>query len=170
MATRGLSTEEIKQSALWWHGPPWLRDNQLTWPVWDLPEITSECLEETRKSTPCIEVTGVVGVNRKGDDTFLFGLSEPRYSSLRKLLRILVYVLRFIKVKVLNKLQEETKQKFNLLFSLFRSLSNNGPVTRLDIKISASLHVYFIQHCRFKEIFLAIKNKKCHCLLKQLGI
>ena len=102
----------------------WLESNCIFWPVWNLPEITPENLEEIRKSTSSTEVTIMAGADGKCDrDVFLFGMDKPRYSSLRKLLQASVYILRFIKIKVWNKLREETRrkhQRFHLLSIPFR--------------------------------------------------
>ena len=65
MATRGLSVIEFNHCPLWWHGPSWLGSNHIFWPVWNLPEIISENLEEIRNSKSSAEVTMVAGVDEK---------------------------------------------------------------------------------------------------------
>ena len=43
---------------------------------------------------------------------------------------------------------------------LFKTLSCKCPVTKFDIKTSTILHIYVIQNCNFKNVFVAIKNLK----------
>lgn len=73
LATRGLSASELSECSLWWHGPSWLATNYLSWPVWNLPEITSEQLEkidtEVRKSF--IEVANVAGIGQHSNQQLL---------------------------------------------------------------------------------------------------
>ena len=90
-ATRGLSVTEIHDSTMWWHGPEWLSKERSVWPIWNLPELTSEMLEriEMKESHIMMEVN-----TKQQDDTgvFLFRMKNV-FSSLRKLLRVSVYVL-----------------------------------------------------------------------------
>jgi len=146
VATRGLSVNELNDCSLWWHGSSWLDGNHFSWPVWNLSEITPESLEEIRKSNP--EITIVAGVDGKCDkDVFLFGVDKLHYSSMWKLLRISVYILRFIKLKVWNKLQEETRRKhqsFHLLSTLFKGLRDTGNITFREIKLVSLLWIYTV--------------------------
>ena len=104
-ATRGLSVQEIKCSSLWWHGPSWLQDDDSLWPVGSYsdtaPEILQQTDNEVRKLKPSCEVSNIA-VDEKA--SLVFGIDPLRYSSLRKLLRITVFVLRFIKIKVWNRI------------------------------------------------------------------
>ena len=105
----------------------------------------------------------VAGVDGKWDkDVFLFGMGKPHYSSLWRLLRVSVYVIRFIKMKVWNKLQEETRRKhqsFHLLIIIFRVLVDTGPIIWHEIKSASLMWIYTIQHYHFKAVFIAIKQK-----------
>ena len=104
LATRGLSVIELNHCSLWWHGKSWLGSNHIFWPAWNLLEVTPENLEEIRNSKSSAEDTMVAGVDGKWDkDVFLFGTDKPRYSSSLRLLRVSVYVFRFIKMKMWNK-------------------------------------------------------------------
>jgi len=173
LATRGLSVEELSHCLLWWHGPSWLQSNHLSWPVWNLPELTPEGLEEIKKSKLSADITIVAGDGKCNEEVFLFGMDKLCYSSLRKLLRVSVYILRFIKIMVWNKLKEETRRKhqqFYLLSTLFRELVDIGPITFREIKLTSLLWIYTLQHHHFWEVFVAIKQKKRHCLQMQLGL
>ena len=100
-------------------------------------------------------------------------MDKPHYSSLWKLLRVSVYILRFIKIKVWNKLREETRrkhQRFHLLSTVFRELVDADHITFREIKLVSLLWIYTLQHYHFKAVFIAIKQKRCHCLQIQLGL
>ena len=173
LATRGLSVSELCECSLWWHDPSWLGTNHLSWPAWNLPEITVEKLEqietEVRRSRSFIELANVAGVDQLDDkQLFLFGLREPFYSSLRKLLRVSVYVLRFIKLKVWRKIDGE-RFKHRLMAVVLESLSE-GFISRTEIKMASILWIYSVQQSYFNDVFLALKNNKKHCLQKQLGL
>ena len=113
----------------------------------------------------------VAGVDEKGNkDVFLFGMDKPCYSSLRRLLRVSVYVFRSIKMKVWNKLQEENRRKhqsFHLLITVFRVLVDTGPIIWREIKSASLMWIYTIQHYHFTAVSIAIKQKRRHCLQKQ---
>ena len=171
LAMRGVTVSELNKSSLWWHGPSWLETNSLSWPVWNLSEITSEELKflesEFKKSRFSGEVVHVVGTERM----LLFGMEGSPCSSLRGLLRVSVYVLRFLKMRIWNKLDEKKRNLFQhkLLKVVFESLSDSY-ITMPEIKLLAVLWVYTIQHHYYKDIFLALKKNKRHCLQKQLGL
>jgi len=157
VATRGLSVNELNDCSLWWHGPSWLDSNHLSQLIWNLSEITPECLEEIRKSNP--EITIVTGVDGKCDkDVFLLGVDKPCYSSMQKLLRISVYILRFIKLKVWNKLQEETRRKHQN----FHLLSTRMPVILHFVNLS---YYHFCGFILFNIIILKQFLLLLYCML-----
>ena len=104
LATRGLQTEEFTSSLLWWHGPSWLQYEDSTWPQYNFDQITPEVLDQIKSEQKGgqIKMTSVAGISDKSQDknVSLLGVNEKWCSSLRKLLRVSVYVLRFIKLKV----------------------------------------------------------------------
>ena len=36
---RGLSSSDLKENSLWWKGPEWLKQDQISWPTWNMPKI-----------------------------------------------------------------------------------------------------------------------------------
>ena len=121
---------------------------------------------DLRRSRSFIELAGVDQLDDK--QLFLFGLREPFYSSLRKLLRVSVYVLRFIKLKVWRKIDGE-RFKHKLMAVVLDSLSE-GFISRTEIKMASILWIYSVQQSYFNDVFIALKNNKKHCLQKQLGL
>jgi len=99
LPTRGSSVSEISEAQLWWHGPTWLKYSENSWPNWRLPQITPEIIKQIQVDTPTVfyEVASVVSCNTKQDEQYaICKIDEKKYSSLRKLLRITVYCLKFI--------------------------------------------------------------------------
>ena len=171
-ATRGLAVVDIKSSSLWWHGPSWLLEKQSMWPSWKLPELTSEILNQLQteaKESQIIMNVSTEGKNGSNNvETFLFGM-KILVSSLRKLLRISVLVMRFIKTKVLNRI-EGNHIRDCLLVTIFQGLSDTGPVSTREIQLLGLLWIRFIQQNCFKEVFTALKDNKKHSLINQLGL
>ena len=101
LPTRGLPANELSDATLWWHGPGWLEKSEILWPEWCLPEITPEIIKETQSdaSTVFYEVAALAGqtCNDQDKQYLVCGIDEKRYSMLRKLLRVTVHCLKFIK-------------------------------------------------------------------------
>ena len=113
------------------------------WPSWKFVELTPIILQqvesEARKLRPLIEVSNLVSEKKEG---LLLGMDDTRFSSLRKLLRITVYVLRFIKLKIWNRLDTERRkpiQQDQLLLTIFDELKEGEPITAKEIKLSGLL-------------------------------
>ena len=64
-------------------------------------------------------------------ETLLFGMNKLT-SSLRKLLRISVFVLRFMKTKVWNRIGGRPVNN-SLLITVFQNLSDKGSITTREI-------------------------------------
>ena len=76
-------------------------------------------------------------------------------SSLRKPLRISVLVMRYIKVKVWNRIEEKQKCfKDCLLITIFQRLSDRRQVSAREIQLIGLLRICFIQHNCYDEVLL----------------
>ena len=169
VATRGSSVSEIGQSDLWWHSPTWLKNEDSLWPLWNLPDITPDVLDEINRETRIqhvLETTIVTGETSQQDS--LLGIDEKRYSLLRKLLRISVYILRFIKRNKINR--EKFLKQYKLLRTVLDNVKDSGFISAQEVKLSSLLWTSFIQRRQYGEVFVAIKNKRRHCLVMQLGL
>ncbi|KAL0822198.1 hypothetical protein ABMA28_004328 [Loxostege sticticalis] len=82
-ASRGLKPEELKTHTLWWNGPAWLQSETIETGEWDVPETH----EEER-------VKAHVMTEQPKED-FLW----CKFSNLQKMLRIMSYCRRFLKLK-----------------------------------------------------------------------
>jgi len=76
-------------------------------------------------------------------EAFLSGM-EKLVSSLRKQLRISVFVMRYIKMKVWNRI-EGNSIKNSLLVTIFQNLSDEGPVSTREIQLLHLLWICFVQ-------------------------
>ncbi|XP_060802442.1 uncharacterized protein LOC132902227 [Amyelois transitella] len=89
--SRGLLPEQLLTHKLWWNGPEWLITPVLQWPIEsfqpekceDLPEFNSKTLVAT--ASRGIELSPLCSLSCK-------------VSSWNKLLRIIVYILRFVRL------------------------------------------------------------------------
>ena len=51
LPSRGMKAEALKQSEIWWHGPPWLVEGKEMWPKFEnTTEPPSVCFDEMRVS------------------------------------------------------------------------------------------------------------------------
>ena len=88
LLTRGITTEQLRSSDLWVHGPTWL----LTQSAWDPAEVLLTCLE-----LECIEQVHSdhtkTDHNPPASVARIININD--YSKLTKLLAVTVYILRF---------------------------------------------------------------------------
>ncbi|XP_043464547.1 uncharacterized protein LOC122499986 [Leptopilina heterotoma] len=91
-ATRGFTVDELHNSTLWWHGPPWLLKSPENWPASTQIPNPNIDLESRSKH---LEKVNEVQVNV----TLSQGIPEllSYVSSFTQLIRVTAYCLRFIK-------------------------------------------------------------------------
>ena len=96
--TRGLTAPEIEQSRLWWSGPEWLMSSCNSWPKWQPPQLVLQDVEtETKTGRVLYECSNVVTHGKQDEKLSVYGLDETKHSTLRKLLRVICYCLKFVK-------------------------------------------------------------------------
>ena len=44
-----MSTNELQECMLWWHGPNWLNQGNSNWPMWNVNEVSEEILADISK-------------------------------------------------------------------------------------------------------------------------
>ena len=107
LLTKGITTDQLKASSLWKHGPKWL-PNRSQWPSW----LTTEVLHLFTTETSTDEATTNSTVPAQQQD--LHHLINPSdFSGLPRLLRITAYVRRFV-----QRLQKKDSQQ--------------GPITAME--------------------------------------
>ena len=97
LPTRGTSVANLKDNALWWSGPEFLKSDEKDWPNVKI-EVNQESLSEVRK-----QATIQIETENEGDLTLLatthetsWRLQPERYSSWNRLVRMRAWVQRFI--------------------------------------------------------------------------
>ncbi|XP_049886914.1 uncharacterized protein LOC126381473 [Pectinophora gossypiella] len=87
-ASRGVSSEKLKNNRLWWEGPSFLKERDLKLLTCDVPETNLE----KRESVLCAHI-----INPK-ENEYLLTLLQ-RYSSLKKLLAVVSWIRRWLHLK-----------------------------------------------------------------------
>ena len=91
LLTRGITTEQLRSSHLWVHGPTWL-PTQSAWPTWDPAKVLLTCLE-----LECIDQVHSDHIktdhNPPASVARIININD--YSKLTKLLAVTAYTLRF---------------------------------------------------------------------------
>lgn len=85
-ASRGIDTDSLQSSSLWWQGPAWLKDSPSEWPVLK-PKSQPQENELEQRTTSLLSTTQIT----PQDTTELI----ERFSSLGRLLRVTAYCKRF---------------------------------------------------------------------------
>ena len=97
LPTRGISVANLKNNALWWNGPEFLKCHEKNWPKVKI-EVNQETLSEVRKHARI-----QIDTENEEDLTLLatthetsWRLQPERYSSWSRLVRVRAWVQRFI--------------------------------------------------------------------------
>ena len=102
------------------------------------------------------------------------GIDENKYSSLRRLLRVTVNCLKFIKrrawLALIQSRRESIEGRCKLLSFVLNSLSDGSSVCAGDLQVSALLWVFVVQKQKFADVFIAIVKNRKLCLIHQLGL
>ena len=138
LLTRGLPAEQLANSTLWKHGPPWLLF-PTEWPTWSPSEaflVQANSVEESLSSASVHSTT--ISPPTNGIHTLI---DPSAYSSYSKLLDVTAYVLRFA---------HNTRQK---LFKL------KGPLTPSELSIANIQWVSSAQLQCFPEEINSLRSK-----------
>lgn len=138
--SRGLTPAELVRFSPWITGPQWLYSERNEWPVHTINDFSvPECCEEQKKTTHTL-----VTVNEPNDWLYDY---ISRCSSWKKLLRVTVYVLRFVKL-----------------------LPRQEIITSLDLEKAEQALIRCVQNIHFdKEIQSNRSGKQCSAHLRQLN-
>nr|CAI5848380.1 unnamed protein product [Callosobruchus analis] len=145
LVSRGMDINKAHSCTLWWYGPPWLIQDQASWPR---STVQEEPLPDRRKISTSL-------VSRHIDPTIL-----QKYSTLYKLQKVVSYCMRFIQNtshKTTHQTGPITTQEFNkasvALIKISqaqdfpveleclahkRELSKKSPINRLDPFLDAN--------------------------------
>jgi len=148
LLTRGISTEQLKSSELWIHGPHWL-SNPSNWPTWTPTNILDVVVTEATEFVPS---TAIPLLKDRTDILTIVDIS--RFSQLNRLLGTIAYIYRFI----------HNVSKLQPLLS--------GPLSSLELTYARQQLIIAVQHCSFPEelAYLLKTSSKCPHLVKQLRL
>ena len=90
LLTRGISSDCLKVSHLWYHGQDWLTQES-QWPTWNVSEILLLQVEEDPATNTCMVTHSSIAV--PGIHNIILA---SNYTTLPRLLRVTAYIPRFI--------------------------------------------------------------------------
>ena len=151
LLTQGISTEQLKSSELWRHGPQWLSSTS-NWPKWTPTNIFEVIINEAVEFLP--SRTDPVQEDRTDILTIV---DASRYSNLNRLLGTITYIYCFI----------HNVRKLQPLLS--------GPLTSSELSDARRRLLIAVQHCSFpEELAYLLKtsstSSRCPHLVKQLRL
>ena len=111
--TRGTTLIELSQLKTWWEAPIFLWDDESHWPQLETIDSCSRELKRKCNSTLIPSVATLVNVEEL--DKGIWRLHPNRFSSWRKLTRILAWVLRFIYNCTQENKISQTELKYQML-------------------------------------------------------
>ena len=158
IASRGTTTQDLRDDRNWWHGPDWLTEPQQIWPEWhgastdkQKAEIQSEVESEYRKTKVMFEAKLIAGEGLHEAAETPFKIDIRRFSSFTKLCRVTAWVSRFI-----QKLKKETDL--------------SGPLNAMEINRAETLWTVCVQRIAYGSVIESIQKKLPNNLSIQLGL
>ena len=157
VASRGRTAINLTKNRSWWNGPTWLRQDRSEWPSWTLlDEYENREAMESEYRVPkvlfeakLLVKEGPAGKLESFDNPFC--LDVEKFSSLSRLIRVSAWILRFVK-------------------KLKRNRQLHGPLSSAELNEAKVLWIKHLQNQHFKEVKIALTEKKRHNLVNQLGL
>ena len=102
-----------------------------------------------------LESVNVVQENGDQASVSVCTIDEGKYSSVRRLLRITVFCLKFIKKRVWNRFPDELKENVRSRYKILKIIDDlrDYGVYSQDIKSARLFWVYVVQQKRFADVF-----------------
>ncbi|MEM7375694.1 MAG: hypothetical protein AAF587_44285, partial [Bacteroidota bacterium] len=166
MLTRGKAIAELNDERLWWNGPAWLSLPESEWPQTNLPKMSSDALREV-KDNKSVELTfaNVADASWKGP----FGIEFGHFSNLQKLIRVVWCILKFLRLKIFEKLSNESKEKWQAN-GLILSKIDKGAINENGYEATLQFLVRFVQKSEFGKDISSLKNGTKTPLINQLNL
>lgn len=136
--SRGMLPAQLKTNPLWWKGPSWLKTSAETWPITAFKSPASLTIPEMK--TTLLSHTAITQID---DSPFILLVS--RISNWDRLLRVLVYILRFTK-----------------------KLPRSTAISTADILVAEQELIKIIQAIHFSKEITLVKNNQVVKNLKSL--
>ena len=139
--------------------PCLIKEDKSCWPNWNLPDISSAEIEQLLDQARQVPRVLYDTTNLVKDDPIeqdkaisIFLIDESKYSSLRRLLRVTAYCLKFIKRKIWSKCPTEVLVQKYLNLNIFDTVRDNF-ISFNDIKAAKLCWVFIIQRRNFADVF-----------------
>ena len=167
LPSRGISGQQLSNGSLWFSGPEFLAKDKQEWPKCPTsnPSESDNVLREAVKQPPTIVrslLANELKLRAVSDLSKIIDME--RYSSLRKLLRVTAYVLRFI--NTIKKSRENKRPMHDLAVS--------EQLTIEEMKEAELLWIKSVQQQSFEDeiLFVSSKNAKYSApnYVKQFGL
>lgn len=137
-ASRGLSPDSLITSD-WFSGPEWLATNESDWPV---PIVTYAPV--TNMSEPDMDGSIICAAAPESDPNRPI-IDVARYSTLKTLKKHTVYLLRFIKFKILQRCFLPNAHFF--INEIENKFKINGPITADELRVTELILIRDTQRC-----------------------
>ena len=179
LASRGLDLES-QGWGIWWTGPQFLCQKEEEWPKHNVPDLSPELLEaiqqEERKHPRLVQLSAVAAPVQDLDS--LPAKLLNRSSKLGKLLRITVYLFRFLLLKFFLKLDPakvQVKKIFNdnPLFKEFKKVGKRqGTPMASEVSVARRFWIKWVQAQALPRLLDSSGNlsSKKNSMVRQLGI
>ncbi|XP_061176063.1 uncharacterized protein LOC133185014 [Saccostrea echinata] len=163
IASRGTTVTTLQELEQWWNGPEWLIKKRDDWPSWNSQQTCKEVQNaiESECKTPKIlyEAKLMAGESPNGSknnsDSDSTGypsiIDYHRFSSFLRLIRVLAWILRFIKRS--KKIQMHANH-----------------LTSSELQNARILVIKNIQTQNYSDIKIALKENRRNNLVSQLGL
>ena len=141
--TRGTTLTELSQLKIWWEGPIFLSEDKSNWPQLEIVAKPSNYAREFKRKYSNIQLSSAATlVNMEESVEESWRLHPSRFSSWRRLNRVLAWVLRFI-----NNCKQENKMS----------------QVELSVEETSDAESYIIKEMQkkeFKEEYTSLAKKK----------
>ncbi|MEM7375552.1 MAG: DUF1759 domain-containing protein [Bacteroidota bacterium] len=173
MSTRGMTSENLFQSKLWWHGPSWLTDEKATWPTRNVPSVTDVKIQEIQNEVkPSYLSQTLAAIQEVPEPERLLGIECQSFSSLSKLVRITAYCLKFLSLTIWRKLSDQIRSRHDDLNHIFGKFTAGDQISLDEFETARHLWIQSVQRAGFPDILLVLQDKlnKRIPMITQLGL
>jgi hypothetical protein len=180
--TRGKLPEELFGDQLWWHGPQWLTRDRSEWPESKLSQLTDDTVRAIQDETKppvyfshTITVAATDGQVVEKPETDLMTIDPKNISSFRRLVRVSMLCMKFLKRVVWNKLSEATKQSKPKLQRFFDGITDESVLTADDFQVAKTQWIKDVQQKHYGDVLavlqgVQVSSARPHQVILQLGL
>jgi hypothetical protein len=173
-STREKHAEDLVTCDTWWYGPAWLKKDKLHWPKHNLqPVADTELPKYQAEAKPGYMVTTMATIDEEPPEPeYFLAMNPSNYSTMNRLIRVSVHMLKFLKRHLWDYLPEVTRQANHQLATLFDCIGSDQDIDSQEYETCKLCWVKAVQMRCFGEIFEALKSGVAHRvqIIGQLGL